>query len=59
MERIQKHLQQLALYAACLMEEKGKVSQTRIAQAGNISVVTLRKRVWDISKVFPEINKSK
>jgi transcription initiation factor TFIIB len=46
-----------ALYVACLVEGQDKVSQTRLAQAGGISVVTLRKRVLDITKLFPEIQK--
>ena len=46
-----------ALYVACLVEEQDQVSQTRLAQAGGISVVTLRKRVLDITKLFPEIQK--
>jgi transcription initiation factor TFIIB len=46
-----------ALYVACLVEKQDKVSQTRLAQAGGISVVTLRKRVLDITKLFPEIQK--
>ena len=54
-----KALATAALYGACLIEEKDKVSQARIAQAGGISVVTLRKRVLDISKVFPEIQNGK
>jgi len=41
------------------MEEKDNISQAKIAQAGGISVVTLRKRVLDISELFPEIHKSK
>jgi transcription initiation factor TFIIB len=42
------------LYGACL--EKGeKTSQSRISLAGNVSVVTLRKRFLDIKKVFPQI----
>jgi hypothetical protein len=41
------------------VEEQNKVSQARIAQAGGISVVTLRKMVLDISKLFPEIQNSK
>lgn len=41
------------------MEEKDNISQARIAQAGGISVVTLRKRVLDISELFLEIHKSK
>jgi transcription initiation factor TFIIB len=54
-----KALATAALYGACLMEEKDNISQARIAQAGGISVVTLRKRVLDISELFPEIHKSK
>ncbi|HEY9399495.1 MAG TPA: TFIIB-type zinc ribbon-containing protein [Nitrososphaeraceae archaeon] len=42
------------LYGACL--EKGeKASQSRISLAGNVSVVTLRKRFLDIKKIFPNI----
>jgi transcription initiation factor TFIIB len=42
------------LYGACL--EKGeKTSQSRISLAGNVSVVTLRKRFLDIKKIFPHI----
>ncbi len=42
------------LYGACL--EKGeKTSQSRISLAGNVSVVTLRKRFLDIKKIFPNI----
>jgi transcription initiation factor TFIIB len=42
------------LYGACL--EKGeKTSQSRISLAGNVSVVTLRKRFLDIKKIFPKI----
>jgi len=42
------------LYAACL--DKGeKTSQSRISLAGNVSVVTLRKRFLDIKKIFPQI----
>src|SRR5216117_3440893 len=42
------------LYGACL--EKGeKTSQSRISMAGNVSVVTLRKRFLDIKKIFPDI----
>ena len=54
-----KALATAALYGACLVEEQDKVSQARIAQAGGISVVTLRKRVLDISKLFPEIQNRK
>jgi transcription initiation factor TFIIB len=42
------------LYGACL--DKGeKTSQSRISQAGSVSVVTLRKRFLDIRKIFPHI----
>ena len=42
------------LYGACL--EKGeKTSQSRISLAGNVRVVTLRKRFLDIKKIFPQI----
>ena len=42
------------LYGACL--EKGeKTSQSRISLAGNVSVVTLRKRFLDVKKIFPQI----
>ena len=42
------------LYGACL--EKGeKTSQSKISLAGNVSVVTLRKRFLDIKKIFPNI----
>ncbi len=50
-----KALATVALYGACLLERQDNVSQARIAQAGGISVVTLRKRLADISKIFPEI----
>jgi transcription initiation factor TFIIB len=43
-----------ALYCACLLDEVN-ISQTRIARAADISVVTLRKRVSDVLKLFPEI----
>lgn len=52
-----KALATAALYGACLVEKQDSISQTRIAQAGGISVVTLRKRVLDISKLFPEMQK--
>jgi transcription initiation factor TFIIB len=54
-----KALATAALYGACMLEEKDKVNQSRIAQAGGISVVTLRKRISDISKTFPEIQQAK
>ena len=42
------------LYAACL--EKGeKITQSRMSLAANVSVVTLRKRILDIRKIFPNI----
>jgi transcription initiation factor TFIIB len=42
------------LYGACL--DKGeRTSQSRISLAGNVSVVTLRKRFLDIKKIFPQI----
>jgi transcription initiation factor TFIIB len=40
------------LYAACL-EEGENVSQAQVAVAGDISIVTLRKRFQDVTKVFP------
>jgi transcription initiation factor TFIIB len=43
------------LYAACLQENEN-VSQAQIAVAGDISIVTLRKRFQDVRKVFPEIS---
>jgi transcription initiation factor TFIIB len=52
-----KALATAALYGACLTEEKENVSQARLAKAGGISVVTLRKRFLDVSKLFPEIQK--
>lgn len=52
-----KALATAALYGACLVEEKGKVNQAKLAKAGGISVVTLRKRILDISNIFPEIQK--
>ncbi len=42
------------LYGACL-DRGEKTSQSRISLAGNVSVVTLRKRFLDIKKIFPEI----
>ncbi len=52
-----KALATAALYGACQVEKQGNVSQARIAQAGGISVVTLRKRVLDLQKLFPEMQK--
>jgi len=40
------------LYAACL-EERENVSQAQVAVAGDISIVTLRKRFQDVRKIFP------
>ena len=40
------------LYAACLKEAED-VSQAQIAVAGDISIVTLRKRFQDVRKIFP------
>jgi transcription initiation factor TFIIB len=40
------------LYAACL-EEGENVSQAQVAVAGDISIVTLRKRFQDVRKIFP------
>ena len=40
------------LYAACLNEGES-VSQAQIAVAGDISIVTLRKRFQDVRKIFP------
>jgi transcription initiation factor TFIIB len=48
-----------ALYCACLVGEKDKINQARIAKAGGISVITLKKRVLDIQKLFPEIQNRK
>jgi transcription initiation factor TFIIB len=50
-----KALASAVLYAACLMERQNDISQARIAKAGGISVVTLRKRLSDVSRLFPEI----
>jgi transcription initiation factor TFIIB len=50
-----KALAAAALYAACLIEDEENTSQAKLAQAGGISVVTLRKRFLDISKLFPEM----
>ncbi len=45
-----KALAVAVLYAACVKEGE-KISQTRLASAGDISLVTLRKRFEDI-RVF-------
>jgi hypothetical protein len=39
------------LYAACVKEGE-KVSQGRMALAGNTSIVSLRKRFADVIKIF-------
>lgn len=52
-----KALAAAALYAACLIEDKENTSQAKLAQAGGISVVTLRKRFLDIIQLFPEAQK--
>lgn len=39
------------LYVTCLNEGE-KITQSRIAAAGNISIVTLRKRAYDVVKVI-------
>jgi transcription initiation factor TFIIIB Brf1 subunit/transcription initiation factor TFIIB len=39
------------LYAACLREGE-TVSQAQVAVAGDISIVTLRKRFQDVRKIF-------
>ncbi|MGA7368207.1 MAG: transcription initiation factor IIB [Nitrososphaeraceae archaeon] len=43
------------LYASCLKKKESTISQSKIAAAGNISVVTLRKRLADILKICPEV----
>ena len=47
------------LYASCLKKKEEGISQSKIAAAGNISIVTLRKRLADILKIFPEVNYTK
>ena len=42
------------LYAACLSEGEN-ISQAQIAVAGDISIVTLRKRFQDVKKAFPDM----
>jgi transcription initiation factor TFIIB len=54
-----KALATAALYGACLVGGEDNVSQAKLAKAGGISVVTLRKRVLDISELFHGIHKSK
>jgi transcription initiation factor TFIIIB Brf1 subunit/transcription initiation factor TFIIB len=43
------------LYASCLKKKESTISQSKIAAAGNISVMTLRKRLADILKICPEV----
>jgi transcription initiation factor TFIIB len=43
------------LYASCLKKEEENITQSKIAIAGGISIVTLRKRLADILKIFPEL----
>lgn len=50
-----KALASAVLYAACLLKREENISQTKMAQAGDISVVTLRKRLRDVSVLFPEL----
>ena len=47
------------LYASCLKKNEADISQSKIAAAGDISIVTLRKRLTDILKICPEVNYSK
>src|ERR687897_225739 len=54
-----KALATAVLYAACIKENEPKVSQAKIAAAGSISVVTLRKRFSDILRLIPRDNKSR
>ena len=42
------------LYAACL-EQGENISQSHVAIAGEMSVVTLRKRFLDVKNIFPHI----
>ena len=42
------------LYGACLAQGE-KLHQVQLAEAANLSVVTLRKRLQDVRKVFPEV----
>jgi transcription initiation factor TFIIB len=53
-----KALATAVLYAACIKENEPKVSQAKIAAAGSISVVTLRKRFSDILRIIPRDNNS-
>jgi transcription initiation factor TFIIB len=48
-----KALASAVLYYACLTEQEGdKISQARIAKAGGVSIVTLRKRTSDVLEVL-------
>lgn len=47
------------LYASCLKKNEANISQSMMATAGNISIVTLRKRLADILKIFPEASYAK
>ena len=42
------------LYGACLAQGE-KLHQVQLAEVANFSVVTLRKRLQDVRKVFPEV----
>lgn len=42
------------IYGACL-ENGEKIGQEHLAKAGQMSIVTLRKRFLDVRKVFPDI----
>jgi transcription initiation factor TFIIB len=42
------------LYGACLLEGE-KISQGQLAAAGQMSIVTLRKRYLDVRSVFPDL----
>jgi transcription initiation factor TFIIB len=44
------------LYASCLKKGESNISQSKMAMAGDISIVTLRKRLADIIKICPERN---
>ena len=46
-----KALATAVLYHACIEENLGKTSQTKLAKAGDISVVTLRKRASDVLRI--------
>ena len=50
-----KALATAVLYHACIEENLGKTSQTKLAKAGDISVVTLRKRASDVLKFCKDI----